>query len=141
MDPIIVTNTVRVPAHALSVRAVRASGPGGQNVNRVATKIQLHVDLEGIEGLSDEARARLALLARHRLDSRGRLAVSSQATRNQARNVEDARAKVSTLVRAALAPPRPRTPTRPPAGAAERRIAGKKRRAEVKRGRARPREE
>ena len=74
--PITVTDTVRVPAGALSMRAVRASGPGGQNVNKVATKIDLRVDLGAIEGLSDAARARLHTLSRHRLDAEGRLVVT-----------------------------------------------------------------
>ena len=69
-DPIDVTGEVRVPASALTVHAVRASGPGGQNVNKVATKIDLRVDLEAIEGLSDAARARLRVLARSRADAR-----------------------------------------------------------------------
>ncbi len=68
-EPIVVTDSVRVPASALSVRAVRASGPGGQNVNKVATKVVLRVDLGAIEGLPADARFRLALLARHRLDA------------------------------------------------------------------------
>src|SRR5512132_4243465 len=85
-----VTSTVRVPERALQVRAVRASGPGGQNVNKVATKVDVRVDLDAIEGLSAPARARLEVLCRHRLDADGRLMVSSQAERNQARNLEDA---------------------------------------------------
>src|SRR5262245_65802340 len=128
-DAIPVTDTVRVPAGALSVRAVRASGPGGQNVNKVATKIDLRVDLGAIEGLSEPARERLRALARHRLDAEGRLVVTSQATRNQARNLESARGKVEDLVRAALTPPRPRVATARPGGAEERRLDGKKRRA------------
>ncbi len=137
-DAIIVTDTVRIPPSALTVHAVRASGPGGQNVNKVATKIELRVDLAAVEGLSDAARARLRGLARHRLDAGGRLVVTSQATRNQARNLEDAREKVTALVRAALVSPRRRVKTAPSAGVHQRRLTGKKRRAAVKRWRARP---
>ena len=137
-EAITVTDTVRVPAAALSVRAVRASGPGGQNVNKVATKIDLRVDLDGIEGLPDAARARLTALARHRLDAEGRLVVTSQATRNQARNLEDARDKVRALIEAALVRPRPRTPTRPTGAAREQRLGAKRARSTVKRLRARP---
>lgn len=133
-----VTETVRVPPAALSVRAVRASGPGGQNVNKVATKIDLRVVLAEVEGLSEAARARLRLLARNRLDAQGRLVVTSQATRNQARNLEDARARVAELIRAALVPPRRRVHTRPTAGARRRRLDDKKRRGAVKGWRARP---
>lgn len=140
-EAIVVTEAVRIPERALTVRAVRASGPGGQNVNKVATKIELRVALDGIEGLAPDARARLVALARHRLDAEGRLVVTSQATRNQARNAEDARAKVAALVRAALVPPRPRRKTRPPAVARTVRIEAKKRRSAVKRWRATPRGE
>src|SRR4030095_3266926 len=88
-----VTSTVRVPDSAIQVRAVRASGPGAKNVNKVATKVDLRVDLDAVEGLSAAARARLLVLCRRRLDAAGRLVVSSQATRNQARTIEDAAAR------------------------------------------------
>jgi ribosome-associated protein len=136
-EPIVVTDLVRIPGHALSMRAVRASGPGGQNVNRVATKVILEADLDAIEGLSADQRARLRLLARRRLDARGHLVVTSQATRTQARNLEDARDKLRGIVHAALKRPRRRRPTAPSRAAEERRIAEKKRHGEIKRLRTR----
>ena len=134
---IVVNSVVRVPERAVQVRAVRASGPGGQNVNKVATKVDVRVDLDAIEGLSAAARARLATLCQHRLDGDGRLMVSSQAERNQARNLEDALDRVRALVAAALREPRARKASRPSAGARERRIESKKRRGALKRERAR----
>jgi ribosome-associated protein len=138
VDSIRIDEAVRVPAYALHVRAVRASGPGGQNVNKVATKIDLRVDLDAVEGLTDDARARLQWLARHRVDADGRLVVTSQVTRNQARNLEDARDKVRDLVAAALVKPRTRRASRPTAASRERRLTVKKQRASVKRMRGRP---
>ncbi len=137
-DAIQVSDTVRVPASALTVRAVRASGPGGQNVNKVATKIDLRVELDAIEGLPEPARERLRTLARHRLDADGRLVVTSQVTRNQARNLEDARDKVRALIAAALVRPRHRTATRPTASSREQRLGAKRARSDVKRLRTRP---
>ena len=138
MDAIVVTDSVRVPAGALTMRAVRASGPGGQNVNKVASKVDLRVDLDAIEGLADSARARLRTLAGNRVDADGRLQITSQLTRDQTRNLEDAREKVRTLVTAALREPKRRRPSRPTAAARERRIESKKHRGTTKRLRDRP---
>ena len=138
MDAIVVTDSVRVPAGALTMRAVRASGPGGQNVNKVASKVDLRVDLGEIEGLADSARERLRGLAGRRLDADGRLQITSQVTRDQTRNLEDAREKVRALVAAAMREPKRRRPSRPTAAARERRIESKKKRGTTKRLRGRP---
>ena len=138
MDAIVVTDSVRVPERALTMRAVRASGPGGQNVNKVASKVDLRVDLDAIEGLEDSARQRLRALAGRRLDAEGRLQITSQVTRDQTRNMEDAREKVRALVAAAIHEPKRRRPSRPTRAARERRIESKKRRGTTKRLRGRP---
>jgi len=138
MDAIVVTDSVRVPASALTMRAVRASGPGGQNVNKVASKVDLRVDLDAIEGLADSARARLRALAGRRLDADGRLQITSPVTRDQGRNLEDAREKVRALVTAAMREPKRRRPSRPTAASRERRIESKKRQGATKKLRGHP---
>ena len=134
-EPIVVTPGVVVPAAALSLHTSRSSGPGGQNVNKVASKVELRVELDRVEGLPAEARKRLASLADGRLDAEGRLLVVSQRTRDQHRNLEDAREKVRALVRRAMIRPRTRRPTRATAASKARRLDEKKRRSAHKRRR------
>jgi ribosome-associated protein len=134
-EPILVSPGVVVPASALSLHTSRSSGPGGQNVNKVASKVELRVELDRIEGLPAEARTRLESLADGRLDAEGRLLVISQRTRDQHRNLEDAREKVRALVRRAMIRPRTRRPTRVTAAAKARRLDEKKRRSAHKRRR------
>jgi ribosome-associated protein len=140
-EPIVVSAEVVVPAGAVSVRAVRSSGPGGQNVNKVASRVELRIDLSGIEGLSAAARERLLGLAGGRRAADGRLLVTSQRTRDQSRNLADARDKVRRLVAAALVEPSERRPTRPTKGSREARRRAKVQTARRKRARARVRGE
>jgi ribosome-associated protein len=118
-----VTAAVVIPEADLSWRAVRSSGPGGQNVNKVASKVELRLDVAGTRALDDETKARLG---------KDELVVTSQATRDQARNLADARAKLAAIVARALHRPRKRRPTRPTAGSRERRLDAKKRRGRLK---------
>jgi len=132
-EPIRIAKGILVPAAALEWRAVRSSGPGGQNVNKVVFKVDLRVDFGGVSGLTASARARLKALVTGRLGADGRLLVTSQRTRDQLRNLEDARDKVKKLVERAMKAPRPRRLTQPSRGAVERRLQQKRVRSTVKR--------
>ena len=136
-QPLRVSDRVLIPAAALSWRAVRSSGPGGQNVNKVASKVELRVDLARIEGLPADALECLQRMTARRRDAEGRLLLVSQRTRDQHRNLEDARGRLRELVARALAAPRPRQATRTTASARERRLAEKKRAGSIKRSRGR----
>jgi ribosome-associated protein len=111
---------------------VRASGPGGQNVNKLATAVQLRFDVRGSPSLSAETRARLERLAGTRLTRDGVLVIIAQRHRTQARNRADARERLVDLIRRAAAVPIKRRATRPTKASRERRIEGKKRRAGIK---------
>ncbi len=126
-DAIFVEGGILVPADALEMRAVRASGPGGQNVNKVASKVELRVDLNRIRGLDADGRRRLQHLVAKRLDDSGRLLVTSQRTRDQYRNLEDARRKIHDWIARAARPPKVRRASQPPVQSRERRLSAKHR--------------
>jgi ribosome-associated protein len=126
IEPIVVDRVV-LPAADLSWSAVRASGPGGQNVNKVSSKVVLRFDLARTRALDAQTRARLRAIAGARVDGEGVLTVTSQRTRDQQRNLEDAREKLADLVRRALVRETPRRPTRPTSGAKRRRLDDKRR--------------
>ncbi len=134
-DDLVIQPGVVLPASELSWTAVRSGGPGGQNVNKVATKVELRFDLPATRALSPEVCARLSRLAAGRLDAEGRILITSQVTRNRAQNLEDAREKLALLVRAALRPPKRRRPTRPTRASKQRRLEDKRRQSDKKRTR------
>ncbi|MFH1574609.1 MAG: alternative ribosome rescue aminoacyl-tRNA hydrolase ArfB [Acidobacteriota bacterium] len=137
-DPIFVAGGVLVPAEALEMKAVRSSGPGGQNVNKVSSKVELRVNLSRIRGLDAPSRRRLLRLVGRRLDSAGRLVVTSQRSRDRHRNLEDARRKIHNWIAKALVPEKKRIDTGPTATARERRLEAKRKRAALKRARQNP---
>jgi ribosome-associated protein len=140
-EALTVSRRVVIPAADLSWTAVRASGPGGQHVNRAATKVALRFDLPGTAALPPPVKARLRRLARGRFDADGCLVITSQRTREQTRNLADAREKLAELIREALIPPKPRIPTRPSKGAKARRVDEKKKHGAKKQQRGRFKED
>jgi ribosome-associated protein len=127
-----------VPETELEIRATRAGGPGGQHVNKAATRIEVVWDVATSPSLTDEKRSRLLARLASRLDRRGRLRVVSDASRSQRRNLETAVERLREAVRRALHVPKPRKPTRPSKAAVERRLETKKRRATKKKERRGP---
>lgn len=135
MQDIVVTPRVTIPAGELAFAFARSGGPGGQNVNKVSSKVELRWNPTTSAALTDDDRAWLVQRLRSRLTSDGTLIVTSTATRDQAKNRDDATSKLALIVRAALDRPRPRRATRPSRAVKRRRLADKRHHAEIKRGR------
>lgn len=125
VEPLVVDSVV-IPASDLSWVAVRASGPGGQNVNKVSSKVELRFALATTSALNEGVKRRITTVARSRIDRDGVLLIVSQKTRDQQRNLEDAREKLAALVRSALTPPPQRRATRPTYGSKRRRLDDKR---------------
>jgi ribosome-associated protein len=129
------TPSIAIPDTELMERFVRASGPGGQNVNKVATAVELRFDALNSPSLPDALRARLLSRRDHRITEDGLVVIAAQRFRTQDRNRQDARERLLSLLRAALTPPKPRVATRPTRASKERRLTSKRERASVKRQR------
>jgi ribosome-associated protein len=137
MANLLVQPGVVVPERELAWTAVRASGPGGQNVNKVSSKVELRFDFETSSALSAAVKARLRALAEHRLDAEGRILITSQVTRNQPQNLTDARQRLAELIAKALVAPKRRRPTRPSRAAKRARVNDKRVQSKKKQSRAR----
>jgi ribosome-associated protein len=133
---LLVAPGVVIPEAAIAFSATRSSGPGGQNVNKVSSKVELRVEVAQIRGLSPEAQERLRLIAGKRWIEGDFLLVTASETRNQPDNRLLAEEKLVALVKQALFVPKKRKATKPTKGSQERRVASKKARSETKKGRS-----
>ena len=127
-----ITDSISIDEDELEERFIRASGPGGQNVNKLASAVQLRFDARHAPGLSDDVRARLERLAGRRLTQEGVVVITAQRHRTQERNRQDARERLFALIRAAAVRPVPRRPTKPTKASRQRRVEAKKHRAGLK---------
>ena len=134
------TPPLTIPEDELVERFVRASGAGGQNVNKVATAVELRFDVANSPSLPEPVRARLLAKSDRRLTDEGVLVIHAQRFRTQDRNRQDARERLEAFVEAGRHAPRPRVATRPSRASKERRLDAKRRSATIKRGRTGQRE-
>ncbi len=133
---LMITADIAIPDDELVERFVRSAGPGGQNVNKVSTAVELRFDVAGSPSLPEDLRARLLARRDRRLTDEGVLVISAQRFRTQERNRADARERLAAVVLAATHVPKKRVATRPTRASKLRRLDGKKQRAQIKRGRS-----
>ncbi len=136
MKGLAIHDQLSIPSGDLSWSAARSSGPGGQNVNKVATKVILRFDLDGTAALTQAQKRRLRKLAGRRLDAEGGILISAQAERSQRQNLERARASLRRLILKALVVPKRRVATKPSKSQKRRRLQDKRRQSEKKKHRA-----
>lgn len=132
-----INDRIALDENELDFSFIRASGPGGQNVNKVSTAVRLRFDVRQSPSLADDVRSRLIRLAGRRITDQGELIITAQNHRSQERNRQEALDKLVDLIRRAAVPPTPRRPTRPTAASRKRRLESKTRRAAIKRLRGR----
>ena len=136
-----ITDRIAIDEREIDERFVRASGPGGQNVNKLASAVQLRFDVRHSRSLPEDVRQRLERLAGRRLTRDGVLVLVAQGERSQKRNREEALARLIALIKSAARPPVPRKKTRPSRASKRRRLDDKKRQGALKSLRARPRDD
>ena len=141
MARIAVTDDISIDESELSETFVLASGPGGQNVNKVSSAVQLRFDAAHSPALAPDGRARLKALAGTRMTKEGVLIITAREHRSQDRNRAEARARLFALIERAAIPPKPRRPTKPTKASKRRRLESKSIRARVKSGRGKPHDE
>ena len=127
-----ITPSISIAERELEEHFIRAPGPGGQNVNKLASAVELRFDVRRSPGLPEDVRTRLERLAGRRLTREGVLVINAERHRTQERNRQDARARLIELIRRAAVAPVPRRATKPTASSRQRRLDSKKRRATIK---------